>query len=319
MNFEKVAEAIHSGNRFIVTSHANPDGDALGSMLALSIGLKSLGKNVKIYSQDGVPSPLAFLPSADKVTRDLTLEERFDVGFIVDCAERERVGELFARTKNIAKLVIIDHHIKSDPSGDINLIDPKAPSTGELVLRLLQTMKIPIDREIAINVYCTLVADTGSFRYSNTTADVFKTAAMLVEKGADPWDVSRNLFDSYPANRLKALGMVLQTLEISPDGRYASIEVTRKMMQEASVDVETTEGFINYPRSIQSVEVAVQFREEEEGKVKVSFRSKDQVDVAALAHSFGGGGHIRAAGCTVEGPVKNVKRKILNAVEEVLK
>ncbi|MDO8644561.1 MAG: bifunctional oligoribonuclease/PAP phosphatase NrnA [bacterium] len=318
MNFEQIAQEIQKGERFLITSHVYPDGDALGSMLALAAGIKSMGKSVKLYNRDGAPQNLSFLPGAAEISKELKPDEEFDAAFIVDCAERERAGEAFCACKGIKKIIVIDHHVKSGRAGDINLIDPAAPSTGDVILRLLGEMKIPIGSKIAINVYCTLVADTGGFRYSNTDANVLRTAADLVEKGASPWTVARNLFENFPVSRLKALGLVLQTLEVEPKGRYAFIVVTLKMLKEAGATTDVVEGFINFPRSIETTEVAIQFREEASHKYKVSFRSKDRVDVAALAAQFGGGGHVRASGCTIEGTLTEVKKKIIAAVEKAL-
>jgi len=318
MSFEKVSQAIQEGDRFLITSHVNPDGDALGSMLALAAGIKSIGKSVKVYNRDGAPQNLAFLPGASEVSKELKVDEEFDAAFIVDCAEKERAGEAFCACQGIKKIIVIDHHVKSGRAGDLNLIDPSAPSTGDVILRLLDFMKIPVGNKIATNVYCTLVADTGGFRYSNTDANVLRTAADLVEKGASPWLVARNIFENFPVSRLKVLGQVLQTLEIEPKGRYAFIVLTQKMLQEAGATVEVAEGFINFPRSIETTEVAIQFREASKNEYKVSFRSKDRVDVAALAAQFGGGGHVRAAGCTIEGTLSEVKKKVLAAVEKAL-
>lgn len=319
MSFKKVIEAIQKNQSFIVTSHANPDGDALGSMLALGAGLQSLGKKVKIYSRDGVPATLTFLPNANLVSRDLTIDEPFDAAFIVDCAEKERVGDVFEKSRGIKKFIVLDHHLKSGRCGDINLIDPKAPSTGELVYRLLKKLKVSISPEIATPVYCTLVTDTGGFRYSNTDSRTFRTASELVKRGANPWFVSKNVDENYSASRFKLLAKVLETMTLSPDGRLAWGLVTLKMLAESGAAVQDAEGFINFLRSIGTVEVAVQFREESENTYKVSFRSKDRVDVAAVANQFGGGGHARAAGCTLKGSFQEVKSKTLVAVEQALK
>ncbi|MDO8461531.1 MAG: bifunctional oligoribonuclease/PAP phosphatase NrnA [Deltaproteobacteria bacterium] len=319
MSFKKVIDAIQKNHNFIVTSHANPDGDALGSMLALGAGLKFLGKKVKIYSRDGVPKTLAFLPNTNLVSRDLTVDEPFDAGFIVDCAEKERVGDIFRDSRGIKKLIVVDHHLKSGRCGDINLIDAKAPSTGELVYRLLKKLKVPISKEIAVPIYCTLVTDTGGFRYSNTNSKTLKTASELVRLGAEPWFVSKNVDENYSASRFKVLGKVLETMTLSPEGHLAYGLLTRKMLSEAGAAVEDAEGFINFFRSIGTVEVAVQFREESDNLYKVSFRSKDRVDVAAVANQFGGGGHARASGCTLKGSLQEVQSKILKAVEQAFK
>lgn len=301
-----------------MTTHANPDGDALGSALALAAGLKRLRKKVKVYNEDSVPSFLRFLPRWETVSRELSPAERYDAAFIVDCADLERVGEVFQNHRGISKKIVIDHHARSGRAGDVNLIEVDAASTGVVVHELLKRLQIPISKEIAYAIYCTLVTDTGSFRYSNTTASVFRLAHELVSAGVRPWIVSKNLFDAFPKERLQLLGRVLNSLEITSQGRVASIVLANKMLEETGATHEMAEEFINFPRSIDSVEVAVQFRETTDGKIKVSLRSKDVVDVAALAALFGGGGHKRAAGCTLEGPLEEVRQKIYAAVEESL-
>lgn len=314
-----VTVEIRRGRSFLVTTHANPDGDALGSSLALAAGLRRLGKKVKVYNQDAVPVFLRFLPGAERVSQELLTSERFDAAFIVDCAEKDRVGEAFAKHPALGKVIVLDHHIQSRRAGDWNLIEPKAASSGVVVLRLLKKLRVPMTREIATNVYCTLVTDTGNFRYSNTDAEVLALGSELLKQGVSPWQVSKNLYESFPIAHLKLLGKVLPTLDRTPDGQIASIFITQEMFREAGATPDLAEGFINYPRSIAGVEVAVQFRETDDGKIKVSFRSKDLVDVAALAARFGGGGHQRAAGCTLQGNLSEAKEKILAAVSEALK
>ncbi|MBI2982053.1 MAG: bifunctional oligoribonuclease/PAP phosphatase NrnA [Deltaproteobacteria bacterium] len=311
--------AIRRGNSFLITTHANPDGDALGSAIALGLGLKKLGKKVKIYNADPVPGNLRFLSGSKQVTSSLGADECFDAAFIVDCAEPERVGEIFLKHRNCGRLIVIDHHRKSGRGGDINLTLPTAASTGVMVRSLLKKLRVPITRAIAENIYTTLVTDTGNFRYSNTDAGVFGIAKELVETGVSPWIVSKNIYENYPVERILLLSRILPTLQISPDKRYASIVISQQSLKEVGAGSDLTDEFINYPRSINTVEVAIQFRETPEDKWKVSFRSKEFVDVATLAARFGGGGHIRAAGCTFEGlPLEEVRQKIFAAVEQAL-
>ncbi|MBI2082924.1 MAG: bifunctional oligoribonuclease/PAP phosphatase NrnA [Deltaproteobacteria bacterium] len=318
--FQRVIAEIRKGRSFLITTHANPDGDALGSAIALGLGLKKLGKKVKIYNADPVPGNLRFLSESKQVTSSLSADECFDAAFIVDCAEPERVGEIFLKHPNRGRLIVVDHHRKSGRAGDINLIQPTAASTGVVVRSLLKKLRIPITRAIAENIYTTLVTDTGNFRYSNTDASVFGIAKELVETGVSPWIVSKNIYDNYPVERILLLSKILPTLQISSDKRYASIVISQQSFQEVGASSDLIDEFINYPRSINTVEVAIQFRETPDGKWKVSFRSKEFVDVATLAARFGGGGHIRASGCTFEGlPLEEVRQKIFVAVEEALK
>lgn len=316
--YKDVVRVIRKGKSFLVTTHYNPDGDALGSALALAAGLKKLKKKVKVYNRDPAPASLRFLPSADKVSQQLSPDERFDASFIVDCADRDRVSDAFAPHQGLGTLIVLDHHRLSGRAGDINVIEKEAPSSGTVVLKLLKKLRVPITREIATDVYCTLVTDTGNFRYSNTDASVLALGSELLKKGVKVWPISKNLYESFPVERLTLLGRVLQTLEISPDRQIASITLTQTMLRETGATADLAEEFINYPRSIRGVEVAIQFREAEPGIYKISFRSKDRVDVAALAAQFKGGGHERAAGCTMKGTLEQVKATVLQAVVEAL-
>lgn len=316
---QQVVREIRKGKSFLVTTHANPDGDALGSALALGAGLMKLGKKVKIYNKDTVPRSMSFLPNSNKVTQVLNPDEKYDAAFIVDCADKERVSDEFVNHKGIAKLIVLDHHRLSGRAGDINLIEINAASSGMVVHKVLKALRVPITKDIATAVYTTLVTDTGCFSYSNTNTEVMKLAYELLKTGVSPWQIAKNLFESFPVERLKIMGRVLNTLEISPDRRYAWLTLTKAMLDETGATKDLAEGFISYARSIDTVEVAVQFRESEEGW-KVSFRSKDHVDVAKMASQWGGGGHARAAGCTFKGnfDLEDVRGKVLEAVRKSL-
>ena len=207
----------------------------------------------------------------------------------------------------------------SGECGDINLIDTAAASSGVVVFALLKKLGVPLNRELATHIYCTLVTDTGNFRYSNTNAEVLKLAEMLVRQGVEPWVIAKNIYESYPIARLKLMGRVLPTLEVSSDARYASLLLTRKMLEETGASSELSEEFVNFPRSVDSIEVSIFFREVEDNFYKISFRSKTYVDVASIAAQFEGGGHVRAAGCKLKGTLDEVKRKILAAVEEAFR
>lgn len=317
--YREVVGLIRRGRSFLVTTHTNPDGDALGSALALGSGLQRFKKKVKIYNQDPVPGNLRFLPHWERVTSSLAPEEKFDAAFIVDCADRDRPGELFANHKGFPKLVVVDHHVLSGKCGDINLIDTAAASSGVVVFALLKKLGVPLNRELATHIYCTLVTDTGNFRYSNTNAEVLKLAETLVRQGVEPWVIAKNIYESYPIARLKLMGKVLPTLEVSSDARYASLLLTRKMLEETGASSELSEEFVNFPRSVDTIEVSIFFREVEDNFYKISFRSKNYVDVAAIAARFEGGGHVRAAGCKLKGTLDEIKRKILAAVEEAFR
>jgi phosphoesterase RecJ-like protein len=300
---------IEEGRRFLVASHESPDGDALSSTLALTHALRALGKEVVAYNSDNVPAYLDFLPGAETVVNTIGAE-KFDVGFILDAGELRRAG---SHLRHVCKtLVNIDHHPHSENFGEIYWVDENASATGALVYRLLKAAGISISTEIAVCIYTAILSDTGSFRYSNADPEAFQIASEMVGLGVVPWDVATGLYENQEEARLRLLARVLSTLTVSPCGRLASVSSTLEMMHETGTGPEHTDGFVNYPRSIRGVEVALYFRQVgDAGGYKVGFRSKGRVDVGALARELGGGGHHNAAGAFVSGDLEEVRSSVL--------
>lgn len=331
-DLEKIINVVQTQKRFLVTSHENPDGDAIGSTLALGLSLERIGKDVVLYNRDGVTEALKFLPGSEKVNPSLdNIRGSFDATFIVDCTDTTRVGKELERFKDLGRCgttIIIDHHQTSKLSADLYLLNPNASSTGMIIYSFLKTLSLrsrqalDITPDIAENLYTTIVVDTGSFRYSNTIPETFEVAAELVRLGASPWEISQTLYETEPLRRLKLLGLVLPTLEVTEDGRLASVVIKREMFRMTGTSKEDTERFVNFPRSINGVEVAVLFREEEpsdgNSRWKLSLRSKGKVNVAWIAEKFGGGGHERAAGCTIAGTLTDIKHSIFSSINEAL-
>ncbi len=311
----KILNVIRKNHDFLITTHINPEGDAIGSELALGIALSSIGKNVSVINHDPVPSRYRFLPWSDRVKTEYTNSEKFDAAFVLDCSSIDRTGSVGELIKRAELIVNIDHHLTALPFAHISYVDSSASATGELVYEIIKRMKIKINKEIATNLYTAIFVDTGSFRYSNTTPSSMRIAAELLESGVDPWYISEKIYETQPLERLRLLALTLGTLEIVIDGRVASIVITREMLERTGSTIETTEDLINYPRSIENIEVAVLFREEGENLYKVSFRSKGRVNVAEICEIFGGGGHHGAAGCNIKGSLGEVK----SIVYEILK
>jgi len=310
----KILAEIENGSSFLVTTHENPDGDAVGSTIALALFLKALGKDVAIHYCDPVPDNYRFLPLADTVVH--TIPDRpYDVCFVLDAGELKRAGEEICSFGRIGKFINIDHHPYGEHFGALNLIDPCASATGALVYRIIKQAGHPIDYDIALCIYTAIVTDTGSFRYSNADPEAFRISAELVDLGINPWLVAEKLYESQPRQRLELLALVLSTLSVSERGDFASVTVTLDMYEKTGTKAEFTDGFVNYPRSIRGVEVAVLFREVKHEVFKIGFRSKGKVNVSALAAAFGGGGHHNAAGCTVFGPLEEVRKNVFSYLE----
>ena len=310
-----VAEIEKNGS-FLITSHESPDPDAVGSSLALANYLAARGKDVTVYLRDPVPENCTFLPMADRVLHVLP-ERAFDVCFVLDVGEFKRAGSAITSCNRFGCLVNVDHHLGCDRFGRHNLIDPKASATAALVYRIIRAAGDEVDYPTALCIYTAVLSDTGSFHYSNADPEAFAIAGDMIAKGVKAWDVNENLYESEPPQRIALLALALSDLTVSPGGEYASVTVTQDMYKKTGSTAEDTDRFINYPRSIRGVQVALFFREVSEGVFKVGFRSKGKVNVAAVSAHFGGGGHHNAAGCTIEGSLGQVKRLVFDRLEQI--
>ncbi len=314
---QQIIEVIRYNSSFLLTTHEGPDGDAIGSSLALASFLRSIGKEVTVHYQDPVPDLYSFLPGTVSVLSHIP-DQHFDVAFVLDIGERKRAGTEFCNFSRVTTTVNLDHHLSCENFADFNLIDSQAAATGILVYRIIKAFGHRFDRETALNIYVAVITDTGSFRYSNANREAFSVAGEMIECGVNAWDVAEKLYENQPQRRLELLAKCLPTLEVFKDGQAASVTVTCDMYSACGADAELTDGFVNYPRSIRGVEVAIFFRQLGEKKFKVGFRSKGKVNVAEFSAALGGGGHHNAAGCTVEGALDDVKAAVYRIVEESL-
>lgn len=312
--FPKISETIGRHQRFLITAHERPDGDALGSELALFHMLRGLGKEVTIYNQDPVPENFRFLPGSGRIVHELPPLEPVEVAFVLDCSELGRIGREAARVGSIPNLVNIDHHVSNGAFCDVRLIDPQASSTGELIFRLVREMGLAVTGEMATCLYTAILTDTGGFRYGNTRRGALLAAADLVAGGADPQSISEHVYESDPPARIRLLAAVLPTLLLDEGGRVGSLTVTQQALADAGALPEHSDGFVDLPRSIRSVEIAILFSELSEGRFKLSLRSKGKVNVERVARAFGGGGHTNAAGCRMEGELPEIRRRVLEAI-----
>lgn len=313
-----IADAIRGARSILLASHVRPDGDALGSLLAFYHALRLLGKEVTAYCRDKIPSVYGFLPGSDRIVHNLDFTDAFDTVVLLDCSELSRVGDEAEMLKSIGTMIVIDHHLSNDGDTPLSLIDRKASSTGEILVRLFDKLGIAMTKEIAVNLYTAVVTDTGSFRYSNTTRDTFILAARLVEAGVEPWKISEQVYESKPLPALKLLALALETMTLELEGRMASIVVTQDMLVEAGALSEHTEGLIDAARSVEGVLIAVFYYEMPDGTYKISLRSKGSVDVERLAKKFGGGGHLNASACRARGDLAEIRERVRIAAVEIL-
>jgi phosphoesterase RecJ-like protein len=306
---KEVLDSIRRRDHFVLTSHARPDGDAIGSVLACCLLLRALGKDVQVVLADGVPVIYRPLPLADAVVQASAVNGRYDAAILLECdsVARTRLQGLEGHF-----LINIDHHDSAKPFADVNWIDPAACATAEMVFRLAKAAEVKVTPEMAACLYTGLLTDTGSFCYPGTSAATFELARELVECGADPVGIAQNVYFSRPTSKVRLLGAALSNLH--REGALAWMYVTREEVERAGALDEDAEGLVNYALGIAGVEVAVFFRELGSHNFRVSLRSKGAVNVAAIAESFGGGGHCCASGCSIQGPLSLAAERVLAQV-----
>ncbi len=305
-------EFLLQEQRFFIATHRNPEGDALGSSLALSMALESMGKDTVVYDRDPVPEFYRFLPGNGRFTSSSASLKNDRLPLVLlDCNEPERAG---LDPVTFARSAVIDHHETLRDFGDIKWVEPRAAATGVMVYGLIRELGVDITRDMATNLYVAIAIDTGTFRYNSTTPDALRIAAELAELGAAPAAVSEALYESWSRGRFRLLTGVLNTVELVGD--IAICVATREMFSETGTTGADTENFPNFPRMIGDIKVSAFFREVE-GGWKVSLRSKGDINVAELASRFQGGGHRNAAGYTVKTDLKRAKEELIKALVKI--
>lgn len=305
--------------RILLTCHRNPDGDAIGSELALAELADRIGVGTVIVNRDPTPANLALLPGADRIVVADTLPEDFpgdfDLVITVECPGLDRTG-----FEGLTRLPIlnIDHHPANPGYGVVNYLDEVSPAVGEMVWRMYGEIGIVPTPAAATNLYTALSTDTGDFKYSNATERAFRTAAEMVDCGAEPAEVAEMVNGNRSEASVRLLGEVLRSLRIEYGGRLAVMTADEEAFRRAQAGPEDTEEIVNIPRSIAGVEVVVFLKQNEPGIVRVSFRSRGTFDVRAVAAGFGGGGHHNAAGCTISGDLEDAERRVTTALADAL-
>lgn len=306
---DALLQRLRKGRRFLLTSHANPDGDAIGSELGLARVLRALGKSAWIWNRDVVPPLYQPLPGAERIhvgtEPPAGFPDDFDAVIVLECPDPERTG--LGPAIAAVPMLNIDHHLGNQLYGAVNWVDSAAPAVGEMVHRLAIDLHATIDPDTATLLYLTLASDTGGFRFSNAGVRAFEAAASLVRLGAQPERVAEWLYESQPVGSVRLLGEMLASLTLHDEGRVASVELTRAMFVRAGAAPGDSEGLIDTPRSVAGVQATLLLKETDDGRLKVSMRSRGAVDVERIARAHGGGGHRNAAGCTVDGSIGEVR------------
>jgi len=310
---------IADAKRILFFMHVQPDGDSIGSTLGMVRSLRQMGKEAVMVGVDAIPPLYHFLPGWDTVRVPWQqIEGEWDLSCFLDCGDLGRVGDALPAVSRGRRTLNVDHHATNTVFGEYNYLDFSAAAVGELAYRLLREIGAPIDAETALCLYTSLVTDTGGFRYDSTGPSTHRVAAELVELGAKPYDVAQAIFENESRGRLAILAKALDGLQADEGGKVAWMVVTQKMLLEAGANDNDVEGVVNYARSLQGVEVGILFRETEDGRIRVGLRSRRQADVGAVAKTFGGGGHARAARCTLFDSMDDAVAKVLAAVKAVV-
>jgi phosphoesterase RecJ-like protein len=310
-----IADAIRVRRRFVVSSHARPDGDAIGSSMAMAFALRALGKEAHVVNRDPAPGSLIEFPGVPEIEIASSVNGHYDAAIIMECGDLARTG---ISGLDRSFIINIDHHPGNAGFGHLNWFDPSAAACAEMVFQLIETLGAPLSIEIATHVYLAILTDTGSFHFSNMTPRTFEIARRVVEAGVDPAQIARRVYDSNNLGRVKLFGAVLNSMQIDRTGRIAVLYIDHQMARDAGGTYDDIEGLINEPLTVKDLLAVVFFKQSEGSEYRVSLRSKSTIDVGAVAKQFGGGGHKNAAGCTVVGDVDDLKRLFIERIEAAL-
>jgi phosphoesterase RecJ-like protein len=310
-----IRDAILQRQRFLLTSHARPDGDAVGSQLAMACALKALGKSVRCIDRDPAPPPLLLFPGAADIHVSSVVDEPADAVIVMECSDLTRTG-----VAGFEKYFVIniDHHPGNSFFGALNWFDESACACGEMVFHLIDALKVPLTAEIATHIYVTILTDTGGFHYGNITPRTFDICRRCTEAGANPAAIARAIYDCNTLGRLRLTGGVLHNLELEAGGRLALADMSLRLLKETGSTHEDSDGLINMPLTVKEIEAVAFFKEIEPTVYRISMRSKGDVDVNRVAKIFGGGGHKNAAGCSMTGTYPEIRASLVKELERAL-
>jgi phosphoesterase RecJ-like protein len=308
----QIVDAVRARRRFVLSSHARPDGDSIGSQLAMACALRTMGKEAIVVNADAAPAPLMAFPGVRDIRIAPAIDGDFDAAIIMECGDLKRTG-----VAGLERFFVIniDHHPGNTGYGHINWFDATAAACAELVYELVRALGVPLTKEIATHIYLAILTDTGSFHYSGISPRTFEICRECLEAGVDPVMVARNVYDSNNMGRLKLFGAVLGAMQIADSGRIAIVYVDHEMARAAGGTYEDTEGLVNLPLTVKEIEAVVFFKQEKGDEYRVSLRSKGEIDIGVIAKEYGGGGHKTAAGLTVTGPIEELQKTLVEKIE----
>jgi len=311
----RIVDAIRARRTFVISSHSRPDGDSIGSQLAMACALRDLGKEARVVNKDLAPGPLLAFPGVPEIEIADEVSGTYDAAIIMECGDLARTGVAGLERQLI---INIDHHPGNSEYGQINWFDASAAACGEMVFELIKALGVPVSVEIGTHIYLAILTDTGSFHYGNLTPRTFDMCRQVIEAGVDPVAVARSVYDSNNMGRLKLFGAVLSAMQIDAAGRIAIVYLDHEMARAAGGTYEDTEGLINLPLTVKEIQAVVFFKQSEGEEYRVSMRSKGDIDIGAVAKEFGGGGHKNAAGCTVTGAIDALQKLFVEKIEQAI-
>jgi phosphoesterase RecJ-like protein len=312
---QQIADAIRARRRFVLSSHSRPDGDSIGSQLAMAYALRAMGKEAEIVNADPAPPPLMQFPGVPDIRIAAQVDGEFDAAIIMECGDLTRTG---VAGLDRFFVINIDHHPGNTGYGQLTWFDATAAACGEMVFDLVRALGAPLTTDIATHIYLAILTDTGSFHYSSISPRTFAICRETLEAGVDPVLVARNVYDSNNMGRLKLFGAVLSAMQIDQTGRVAIVYLDHEMARAAGGTYEDTEGLINLPLTVKEIQAVVFFKQIEGDEYRVSMRSKGDIDIGAVAKQFGGGGHKNAAGCTVSGGIDALQKMFVERIEQAI-
>ena len=310
-----IVDLIRTRRRFAVSSHSRPDGDSIGSELAMAYALRAVGKQVRVVNSDAAPPPLMAFPGVPDIEIADRIEGDVDAAIVMECSELARTG-----VAGLERFFVIniDHHPGNTGYGQINWFDQAAAACGEMVFDLIRALDVPLSVDIATHVYLAILTDTGSFHYSSISPRTFEICGETLEAGVDPVLVARRVYDSNNVGRLRLFGSVLSAMQLDPAGRMAILYLDHEMARRAGATYDDTEGLFNLPLTVKEIQAVVFFKQAEGDHYRVSMRSKGNTDIGSIAKQFGGGGHKNAAGCTVTGDIAALQKLFVEKVERAI-
>jgi len=324
VSLKKVVALIRKNNNFLITSHTNPEGDALGSELAFYMLLRKLAKSAVIVNEDELPYGYNFLPESQNIKKFRYRPRRriqFDCLVLLDCSDLRRTGEVYRVNVENKPILNIDHHISNEKFGLVNWVEPYSSSTSEMIYKLYKKMGIPLDREAALCLYAGIMTDTGSFRYSNTSSSTLRIASELLKFNLDTVQIYKNLYENIPYEDIKLLSKILPKMRRGMAGRLVWFQIEHNLLKNKKLSFDLSEHVLTFGRLIKDVEVCVLFKENlgVKNEIRINLRSQGKVDVNKIASCFGGGGHKTASGATIHGKLDTVIKKVLAKIKESLR